>query len=130
MNGEFPLEFISNIVSLIVIGVIVMMFVKYKKRVAVIDGFAQLAKNKKLSDDDKKYIKDNINEYQNKFVKQEAFIKLMYPALVLVAGIFLFFFPFAEALIHINIIVVTFIYLYVKKIHYRNYITMLKAIKI
>jgi hypothetical protein len=54
----------------------------------------------------------------------------MYPAFILVAGIFFTFFDFAEAMIHINILVVAFIYLYIKKIHYKNYIELLKGIKI
>jgi hypothetical protein len=34
-----------------------------------------------------------------------------------------------EALIHINIVVVTFIYLYVGKIHTQNFIKLLKTLQ-
>jgi len=129
MLENLPLEFISNIVSFIIIAAIIIRFVKYKKRVAVIDGLYGLNQKKKLTDQDKNFITSNLNEYKEKFAKQEAFLKLMYPALILVAGIFLIFFEFAEAMIHINILVVTYIFLYIKKIHYRNYIKLLEDIK-
>ena len=130
MFENFPLELISNIVSFVVIIAIILRVIKYKKKVAVIDGLYELEEKKELSSDDKNFISTNLEEYRAKFVKQEAFNKLMYPAFILVAGIFFAFFPFSEAMIHINIVVVTFIYLYVKRIHYKNFIDLLQGIKI
>lgn len=130
MFEDFPLELISNIVSFIVIGAIIYRFVKYKKRIKVIDGFYQLEKQKKLTDEDKEYIEQNIKEYTIKMQKQEGLLKLSYPLFILIIGVFLAFFEFAEAMIHINIIVVTYIYMYIIKVHYKNYINLLKGIKI
>lgn len=130
MLENFPLEFISNVVSFIIIGAIIVRFIKYKKRVAVIDGLYELEEKNELTQQDKEFISNNLKEYKDKAIKQEAFLKLMYPAFILIAGIFLIFFEFAEAMIHINILVVSYIYLYIKKIHYTNYIKLLKEIKI
>jgi len=130
MFENIPLELISNTVSFIVIIAIIIRVIKYKKKVAVIDGLYELQEKKQLSQTDKEFISSNILEYKAKFVKQEAFNKLMYPGFILVTGIFVIFFDFAEAMIHINIVVVTYIYIYVKKIHYKNFITLLEGIKI
>lgn len=126
---NLPLELISNIVSFIVIIAIVARIIKYKKRVAVIDGLYELNEEKKLTQRDKDFITSNIKEYKEKYLKQEAFIKLMYPAFILVVGIFVIYFELAQALIHANIVVVTYIFLYIKKVHYKNYIDLLKNIK-
>ena len=130
MLQNFPIEIVSNIVSLLIIILIIIKFINYKKKVAIIDGLYKLEEEKRLSTEDKEFIKKNLNEYQVLHEKQIGFNKLMYPAFILVAGIFFIFFDFAEAMIHINILVVTFIYLYIKKIHYKNYIELLKGIKI
>ncbi len=130
MLENFPLELVSNIVSFIIIAAIVVRFVKYKKRVAVIDGLYQLEEKKELKQGDKEFITSNLKEYKDKAITQASFLKLMYPAFILIAGIFFLFFDFAEAMIHINILVVAYIYLYIKKIHYANYIKLLEGIKI
>lgn len=130
MLENFPLELLSNVVSFIIIAAIIIRFIKYKKRVAVIDGLYELEEKKQLTKEDKEFITSNLNEYKEKALKQAAFLKLTYPALILVAGVFFLFFEFAEAMIHINILVVTYIYLYIKKIHYSNYIRLLEGIKI
>jgi hypothetical protein len=130
MFDNFPLEIISNVVSLIIIGVIIARFVNYKKKVSVIDGLYTLKEENKLTPEDKEFISSNLAEYQVLLHKQIGFNKLMYPAFVLIAGIFFVFFEFSEALIHINILVVTYIYLYIKRVHYKNYIELLEGIKI
>ncbi len=130
MFGNFPLELVSNIISVIIIVIIIARFINYKKKVAVIDGLYHLEEQNKLTPEDKQFISKNLAEYEVLHVKQIAFNKLMYPAFILVAGIFFVFFDFANAMIHINILVVAYIYLYIKKIHYKNYIDLLKGIKI
>lgn len=128
MLENFPIEFISNIVSFIIIGAIVVRFVKYKKKVAVIDGLYELKDKKQLTVSDKEYITSNLEEYRANMHKQEGFNKLMYPAFVLVAGIFLIFFQWQEAMIHLNILVVAYIYFYIKKVHYKNIYDLLKGL--
>ncbi|ADG94709.1 hypothetical protein Arnit_3062 [Arcobacter nitrofigilis DSM 7299] len=130
MLQNFPIEIISNIISLLIIVLIIIKFVNYKKKVSVIDGLYKLEEEKKLSSNDKEFIKRNLLEYEILHEKQIGFNKFMYPIFILIAGIFFTYFDFAEAMIHINILVVAFIYFYIKKIHYKNYIELLKGIKI
>ncbi len=130
MFENIPLQLISNILSIIVIGLIIARFISYKKKIAVIDGLFQLEEERKLSQKDKEFITTSIEEYEILNIKQKAFNKLMYPAFILVAGIFFIFFEFEEAMIHMNILVVTYIYLYIKTIHYKNFIELLKKIKV
>jgi len=130
MFENLPLELVSNILSLIVIGLIIAKFISYKKKIAVIEGLCQLEEDKKLTPEDKEFVSTSIKEYEILLSKQQAFNKLMYPAFILIAGIFFIFFDFAEAMIHINILVVTYIYLFIKTIHYKNFINLLRKINI
>lgn len=130
MFENIPLQLISNILSIIVIGLIIARFISYKKKIAVIDGLFQLEEERKLSAEDKEFITTSIAEYEVLNIKQKAFNKLMYPAFILIAGIFFIFFELEEAMVHMNILVVTYIYLYIKTIHYKNFIELLKKIKV
>lgn len=130
MFENIPLQLISNAISIIIIVLIIVRFINYKKKVAVIDGLFQLEEEKKLTTEDKEFITTSITEYEIMHAKQSAFNKLMYPAFILVAGIFFIFFEFEDAMIHMNILVVTYIYLYIKNIHYKNFIELLRKIKV
>ncbi|WP_419766321.1 MAG: hypothetical protein ACNI28_06070 [Arcobacter sp.] len=130
MFENLPLEVVSNILSIIVIGLIIVNFINYKKKIAVIEGLYKLEEDKKLTPEDKDFISSSITEYEILQAKQQGFNKLMYPAFILIAGIFFIFFKVEEAMIHINILVVTYIYLYVKTIHYKNFINLLRKINI
>lgn len=129
MFENIPVEILSNIVSFVVIGAIVVRLLKYKKRVKVIEGLQELNDKNQLTEQDKDYISKNIIEYKAKFEKQEAFNKLTYPVFILITGIFFAFFEVSQAMIFMNIVVVTYIYLFLRKTHYKNYIDLLKAIK-
>lgn len=129
-ESSIPLELISNVISFVIIIAIVRRIINYKRRISVIDGLYELQESKQLTDADKEFVKDNLLEYQEKFVKQEAFNKLMYPVFVFITAIFFLYFETAEAVIHTNIIVVSFIYVMIIKIHYKNYIKLLSKIKI
>ncbi len=130
MLQNFPIEIVSNIISLLIIVLLIIKIVNYKKKVSVIDGLYKLEEENKLSSKDKEFIKKNLLEYEILHEKQIGFNKFMYPIFILIAGILFAYFGFAEAMIHINILVVAFIYFYIKKIHYKNYIELLKGIKI
>ena len=127
---NLPLELISNLISIIVIIAIVIRFINYKKKVSVIDGLYELQEEKKLTEADIDFIKTNINEYKDKAIKQEAFNKLIYPVFIFIVGVFFLYLEFQEAMIHTNIVVVAFIYVTIKKVHYNNYIKLLSDIKI
>lgn len=123
-----PLEIISNIVSLVILVGIIYKFFQYKKKIDVIQGLVELKDNNKLTTDDKEFIQMNLQYYEVQLQKDQALIKFAYPFFILLIGVLMITFSTAEALIHINIVVVTFIYLYVSKIHTQNFIKLLKTI--
>ena len=126
---QLPLELISNFISIIVVGAIFYRFFQYKKKMDVMKQLAEFKKSKKLTADDKQFIDDNYEEYGVKYQKQQALIKFMYPALILITACLFLMFDFAGAMIHLNIIVVTFLYIHIVRIHFKNYFNLLCDLK-
>jgi hypothetical protein len=128
-TAGFPLEIISNVASLIVVVGIIYKFFQYKKKMDVIHKLIALKEKNKLTQEDKEFIQVNRLEYEIQLQKDNALIKFAYPFFILLIGILMVTFSTTEALIHINIVVVTFIYLYVGKIHTQNFIKVLKTLQ-
>lgn len=128
-TAGFPLEIISNVASLIVVVGIIYKFFQYKKKMDVIHKLIALKEKNKLTQEDKEFIQVNRLEYEIQLQKDNALIKFAYPFFILLIGILMVTFSTTEALIHINIVVVTFIYLYVGKIHTQNFIKLLKSLQ-
>ncbi len=128
-EAQFPLEIISNILSLMVVVAIIYRVYQYKKRIDVIKQLSILKEENQLSQEDNDFIEANYQEYGIKYQKQQALIKFIYPALILITGVFFLSFDFAEAMIHLNIVVVTFLYLHIVRIHYKNYFNLLTDLK-
>lgn len=128
-SSGFPLEIISNIASLIIVIGIFYKFFQYKKKMEVLGELLSLKKEKQLTQDDSEFVEENVLSYEIQLQKDKALIKFAYPFFILLAGLLLFAFETKEALIHINIIVVAFIYLYISKIHTQNFIKILKDLK-
>lgn len=126
---KFPLELVSNFISIIVIIAIFYRFFQYKKKIEVIKGLESLSEENQLTHDDEEFIKTNHLEYHFQLQKQEALIKFIYPLFILIAGVFLLTFETAEAMIHLNILVVIFIYLHIVRIHLRNFVKFLEVLK-
>lgn len=125
----FPLELISNLLSIIVVAGIIYKFYQYKKKMDVLSQLTQLKEENKLTEEDNAFIAKNLLEYEIQLEKDKGLIKLAYPFFILIAGVLMLTFSMAEALIHINIVIVTFIYLYISKIHTQNFIQLLKNLK-
>jgi hypothetical protein len=128
-SSGFPLEIISNIASLIIVVGIFYKFFQYKKKMEVLGELLRLKKENKLTQADSEFVEENVLSYEIQLQKDKALIKFAYPFFILLAGLLLFAFETKEALIHINIIVVAFIYLYISKIHTQNFIKILKDLK-
>lgn len=128
-TAGFPLEIISNVASLIVVVGIIYKFFQYKKKMDVIHKLIALKEKNKLTQEDKEFIQVNRLDYEIQLQKDNALIKFAYPFFILLIGILMVTFSTTEALIHINIVVVTFIYLYVGKIHTQNFIKLLKTLQ-
>lgn len=123
--GQLPLELISNLLSMIILIMIFVKYYQYKKKLDVLKGLDELKEKKKLSAEDKSFISSNLKDYQILFARDEQRIKLVYPVFILIAGVLLAFLEFKEAMIHLNVLVVAFIFMQVSKIHNKNFINLL-----
>lgn len=128
-TAGFPLEIISNLISIIIVAGIIYKLLQYRKKMEVIQGLSKLKQNNQLTSEDKEFIATNKRYYEIQLQKDLALIKFAYPFFILIIGILMITFSTTEALIHINIVVVTFIYLYVSKIHTKNFITLLTTLE-
>ena len=122
---RIPLELLSNFLSIVILIALFVKYSQYKKKMDVLKGLDELKEAKKLTSDDEKFIKSNLRDYKIAFLREEQRLKLTYPVFILIAGILLAFLPFEEALIHLNVVVVAYIFLHVSKIHTRNFTTLL-----
>lgn len=129
MLNQIPLQLISNFASIVLIGVLFYRYLQYKKNMDVINGLEKLKITNELSEEDKVFIEDNENEYKLKLIKTQGLIKFAKPLFILIVGLIFITFPFAEALIHLNVIVVAFIFMQVDKIHKTNIYGLLFKLK-
>ena len=127
-GAQIPLELVSSFLSIVILISLFLKYSQYKKKVKVINGLIELKKQNKLTEGDKKFIKSNYKDYKYSYAREEQRIKLVYPIFILITGILLAFLTFQEALIHLNVVVVAFIYLQVSKIHARNFFTFLDGL--
>jgi len=125
---QVPLELLSNFLSIVILVMLLLKYYQYKKKMDVLKGLDDLKKQKKLTIEDKNFIKSNFKDYSIAVVRDEQRLKLLYPIFILGAGILFAFLPFKEALIHLNVIVVAYIFLQVSKIHTRNFATLLNQL--
>lgn len=125
---QIPLELLSNLISVGILIAIFAKYVQYKKKLDVLKGLDQLKKEKKLTLEDKDFIKSNFKDYRQALNKEEERLKLVYPVFILAAGVLLAFLDFQTAMIHLNVVVVAYIYLHVSKIHTRNFVTFLQEL--
>lgn len=128
-ESQFPIELISNLISIIILGTIFFRYYQYKKKLDVLKGLNELKKENKLTEDDKEFIEKNFKDYKYDLEKQEERLKLVYPIFILIAGILLAFLPFQESMIHLNVLVVAYIFLHINRIHTRNFVNFLKELK-
>lgn len=129
MLNQIPFEFVSNILSIILVGVLIFNYLKHIKRIKVIQKLDELKNENQLTQDDILYINENEKEYKGKFEKAEAFAKLLNPVFILVLGILFIYLPVTEAMIHLNVFVVAFILVQLDKINKKNTYSMLKELK-
>lgn len=124
-----PIELISNVASIAIILVMLSRYLSYKKQLDVIKGLGSLQEEGQLTNEDIDFIKSNESEYKEKVAKTEANVKISQPILILIAGVLILTFNFQEALIHLNVVVVAFIFMQVDRIHKRNLYGFLNQLK-
>jgi len=129
MLNQIPFELISNVASIILLLILGYRFLQYKKKVDIIKGLEELKRESKLTSEDIEFINQNESEYKQKIISAEASIRLAKPIFILIAGVLILMFSFQEAMIHLNVVVVAFIFMMVDKIHKKNLYGNLYSLK-
>jgi hypothetical protein len=129
MLNEIPLEIISNILSIILVGILIFNYLKHKKTIEVIQKLDELKNENQLTADDISYIIENEKEYKEKSEKADALAKLLTPVFILIVGILFIYLPLSEAMIHLNVFVVAFILIQLDKINKKNTLILLKELR-
>lgn len=124
-DTQLPLELVSNFISIVILVLLLLKYYQYKKKMAVLKELDDLKEKKKLTSEDKNFIKSNFSDYKMLMARDEQRLKLFYPFIILIVGVVVAFLPLNEALIHLNVVVVAYIFLYVSKIHSKNFATLL-----
>lgn len=127
-ESQIPLELISSFLSIVILIALLYKYFQYKKKLDVLKGLDELNKEKKLTNDDKEFIRKNFKDYRQLLHREEERLKITYPVFILIAGALIAFLTFQEAMIHFNVVVVAYIYLYISKIHTRNFVTLLQKL--
>lgn len=128
MDFQIPLELISNLISVAILAALLYKYLQYKKKLDVLKGLDVLKNEKKLTSEDKEFIKKNLKDYKLAFENDEERIKIVYPVFILITGILFIYLSFQEAMIHLNLVVVAYIYLHISKLHNRNFYNFLKEL--
>jgi len=126
---EVLFELLSSVLSILIILAILYKYYLYKKRLHIIKDLNNLKGENKLTLEDEKFIEKNYKEYKIYLEKDEQRLKLVYPIFILIIGILIYSFPFSNALIYLNVIIVAYIYLQINKIHNKNFVGFLKQLK-
>ena len=126
---NLPIQFASNFISIILVGVLIYTFLKHKKRMDVITKLDELKDQNLLTQEDLSYISENEKEYKEKSEKADALAKLLMPVFILIVGVLFVYLPTSEAMIHLNAFVVAFILVQLNKINKKNTYTLLKDLK-
>ena len=128
LNG-IPLEIISNIASIILVVILVFRYLKHKKTIDIIEKFDTLKNANELTEEDLSYIKQQELEFKPKSEKADAFAKFLNPVFILIVGVLFIYLPVSDAMLHLNIIVVAFIFVQLDKINKKNTLTLLKGLR-
>lgn len=128
MLNDIPLEFISNILSIVLVAILIFKYLKHKKVIDVIKKLDDLKNENNLNSDDLAYIAQNQNEFKVLSEKADALAKFLNPLFILVVGVLFIYLPLSDAMIHLNVIVVAFILIQLDKINKKNTLTLLKGL--
>ena len=128
MLNDIPLEFISNILSIVLVAILIFKYLKHKKVIDVIKKLDDLKNENNLNNDDLAYITQNQNEFKVLSEKADALAKFLNPLFILLVGVLFIYLPLSDAMIHLNVIVVAFILIQLDKIKKKNTLTLLKGL--
>lgn len=129
MGLQLPFELISNIASMGLIFLLFYKYLQYKKNLDVIKGLDEIKDNNSFTTEDINFIKSNEREYKEKVLKVENNVRLATPVFIIIAGLLVLMFSFQDALIHLNVVVVAYIFMQVDRIHKKNLYSFLYELK-
>ena len=129
MLNQVPFALISNFLSIIIVFLLFYKYLQYKKKLDVIKQLDIVENEGSLTEEDIAFITDNEKEYKEKVIKTEANIKLSNPAFIIVGGLIFISFPFADALMHLNVVVVGFLFMQIDRLHKKNLYKFLYDLK-
>lgn len=129
MEENSSLQLISTFISIAICIMIVIKYLKYKKRLDVLEGLEDLKTKDELTVEDKEYIEENYKEYEEKSVKAEALMKFLNPVFILIAGVIFAFTPFSQAMIFMNSVVVAYLLVMLDKNHKKTTFELLSGLK-
>jgi len=121
-ESTIPLELLTTGSSILVVLLIIYTIFSYKKKISFIQHLIAEKEKGTFTAQDQEFFKVTYNETCHLRNKILGLTKMLYPVFILVAGVFFAFYDFAEALTHINIVVVTFLYLFILKTNVNSYI--------
>lgn len=128
MLNDIPVEFISNILSIVLVVILVFRYLKHKKVIDVIQKLDDLKNENNLTSQDIDYIAQNQLEFKALSEKADALAKFLNPLFILLVGVLFIYLPLSDAMIHLNVIVVAFIFVQLDKINKKNTLTLLKGL--
>ncbi len=123
-----PLQLLTTGSSIVIVFLIFYTLFQYKKKISFIQELIAEKENGNFTAQDKEFLKITFNEtshYRDKIVKIG---QILYPVFILIAGVFFIFFEFKEALTHINVVVVAFLYLHILKKNINNYLNQMNLL--
>ena len=129
MFNGIPLEIVSNIASIILVVILVFKYLKHKKVIDVIQKLDTLKSENNLTQEDLSYIEQNELEFKTKSEKAYALAKFLNPVFVLIVGVLFIYLPASDAMLHLNVIVVAFIFVQLDKINKKNTLVLLRGLR-
>lgn len=129
MPAGFPYEIFSNIASIILLGILGYKYLQYKKNVDVVKGLDKVKEDGQLTEEDINFIKRNFRDYRDRVERASQSIRLANPIFIVITALVIFSFSLQEALIHLNVVVVAFLFMQVDKIHKTNIFNHLNSLR-
>lgn len=129
MTVQIYFQILSNLISIILVILLLVTYIKYKKSINKIQNLSTLKSQKKLTNDDLIYIDENYKFYEEKSEKADALSKITNPIFIFASGILFLYLPFSDAMIHLNVVVVAFIYVQLDKTNKKNTLILLSELK-
>lgn len=127
-DSKIYLEYFTTGGSILIVFLILYTIFSYRKKISFIKKLIDEKNNGKFTSQDKQAVEETIKKEEFLRFRITNFSKFIYPILILIAGVFFAFYDFKEALTHINIVIVAFLYLNILKINVTSYINQMKLL--